>query len=173
MATPAAADAPTDDLIQGVVAQLRAVLPTAKDVFEVVTSGMRVLDGHTSLAGKTKTDVLLAALDEISEGVDGEAGTDDDLLSPDVVKGVRDLLDGGLAAAAIRALHAFRKEAVTLAIQAVTTAAAGGNGGSGSGNGPAGVVVQGLCGFVCGMLARVLPKRRRAPESPSGEATAA
>ncbi len=148
------------DVLQTVLAQLRAILPTAQDVFEVVTCGMRVLDGHTSLAGKTKTDVLLAALEEISKGVDGQAGTADDLLSPDIVRNVRDLLEGGLAAAAIRGLHAFRKEAVALAIQAVT-AGASTAGDRCNACGPAGALIKGLCGFVSGVLSRVLPNKRR------------
>ncbi len=81
---------------------------------ELVAVCMRVAQGVSRLGGTEKKHLVIAVLEKIARGQDGIVGTADDVLSPQVVQGVRTLLSSDLVEQTIDLIVKVAKKEITL-----------------------------------------------------------
>jgi hypothetical protein len=65
---------------------------------------MQEADKLNSLNGDEKKTIVISILSDLAKGDDGITGTSDDILSPDVIKGINAMIDNNLVSCLINVL---------------------------------------------------------------------
>lgn len=71
---------------------------------EVLTFLMQEADKLRSLSGEEKKALVLSVLTEVAKGEDGKEGTSDDVVSPEIVKGIKAIVDNNLVPSLINVI---------------------------------------------------------------------
>lgn len=90
--------ASSNEIVDKLIADLEAFVKGSSKAnpMAVIAKGMEVLDKVQGLSGADKKVLLVSALRKIAAGKDGVAGTEDDVFPPEIVEGVRVILEKDL-----------------------------------------------------------------------------
>lgn len=77
--------------------------------FMLIFHGIKIVEKYKNLSGKQKSELLMSVIEDIAKGADGIAGTEDDLISQEVIKEINVLVSSGLLSSSISVIYSAFK----------------------------------------------------------------
>lgn len=88
-------------LIMKIISNKQVNIKSAIDLLKLVMTQVEKIKG---LKGKEKALMVALVIEEVAKGKDGVAGTDDDLISPFVMKGIKALIENNLIGSTVEVI---------------------------------------------------------------------